>query len=221
MSSANKFRIAAIVVAALILAYAPASLYSELFSTKKPSLPADPSKIVSEKLEPSLATTISPLRADLEGNHALALGLTALRPGTGSLSAADVQNNMEGQEAIKAALKKTPYRSELWLVLALLQTQRKTDNKQIIEALKMSYFTAPNDAQLMPLRLYTSARSEALADGDLRELARGDVRLMLIRQLELRGAVSTAYVAGSNVGKTFIEEAVQSIDPKLATLLRK
>ena len=44
---------------------------------------------------------------------------------------------------------------------------------------------------------------------------------MLIRQLELRGAVSTAYGAGSNVGKTFIEQAVQSIDPKLVSLLRK
>ena len=221
MGSANIFRIVAVVVAALILAYAPASLYSDIFATKRPSLPADPSKMVSQKLEPSLAATISPLRADLEGDHALNLALTALRPRTSPLGAADVQKNTEGQEAIKAALKKTPYRSELWLVLALLQTQRNTDNKQIIEALKMSYFTAPNDAQLMPLRLYTAARSEALADGDLRELARGDVRLMLIRQLELREAVSTAYVAGSNVGKTFIEEAVQSIDPKLANLLRK
>ena len=221
MGSANTFRILAIVVAALILAYAPASLYSEIFATKRPPLPADPSKVVSQKLEPSLAATISPLRADLEGDHALALALGALRPGTTSLSAADVQKNVEGQEAVKEALKKTPYRSELWLVLALLQTQRKTDNKQIIEVLKMSYFTAPNDAQIMPLRLYTAAHSEALADGDLKELARGDIRLMLIRQAELRGAVTAAYVAGSNVGKTFIEEAVQSIDPKLASLLRK
>jgi hypothetical protein len=221
MSLANKFRIVAIVVAALILAYAPASLYSEIFSTKRPPLPADPSRITAPKLEPSLANTISPLRADLEGNRALSLALTALQPGTGPLSAADVQKNMEGEEAIKEVLRQAPYRSELWLVLATLQTQRKTGNKQIIEALKMSYFTAPNDAQLMPLRLYTAAHSDALADGDLKELARGDVRLMLIRQSDLREAVSSAYFAGSNVGRTFIEEAVQSVDPKLVSLLRK
>jgi hypothetical protein len=128
---------------------------------------------------------------------------------------------MEGEEAIKEVLRQAPYRSELWLVLATLQTQRKTGNKQIIEALKMSYFTAPNDAELMPLRLYTATRSDALADGDLKELARGDIRLMLIRRSDLRGAVSSAYFAGTDVGKTFIEEAVQSIDPKLAGLLRK
>jgi hypothetical protein len=221
MSSANKFRIVAIVVAALILAYAPASLYSEIFSTKRPQLPADPSRITAQKLEPSLANTISPFRADLEGNRALALALTALQPGTGTLSAADVQRNIEGEEVIKAALRQAPYRSELWLVLAALQTQRNTGNKQIIEALKMSYFTGPNDAELMPLRVYIAAQSDALADGDLKELARGDVRLMLIRQSDLRGAVSSAYSAGSNVGKTFIEEAVQSIDPKLTGLLRK
>jgi hypothetical protein len=221
MNSANKFRAAAIIVGALIAVHATTSFFSEVFSPGQPTLPTDPSKIESQAPGPDLTTIVSPFRADLEGNHALTLALRTVRPGTGPLSAADAQKNAETQEVIKRVLKDAPHRSELWLVLALLQTQRKSGGQQIIEALKMSYFTAPNDARLMPLRLYTAALSEALEDADLKELARGDVRLMLLRQSDLRPAVSSAFFAGSNVGKKFLEDAVQSIDPQFTPLLRK
>jgi hypothetical protein len=69
--------------------------------------------------------------------------------------------------------------------------------------------------------LYTAALSEALEDADLKELARGDVRLMLLRQSDLRPAVSSAFFAGSSVGQQFLEDAVQSIDPQFSPLLRK
>jgi hypothetical protein len=48
----------------------------------------------------------------------------------------------------------------------------------LIEALKMSYLTARNDAGLMAVRLDLATSSNALADPDVRELARGDVRLI-------------------------------------------
>ena len=85
----------------------------------------------------------------------------------------------------------------------------------------MSYFTAPNDAKLMPLRLYTTAKLDALADADLKELARGDVRLMLIRQSNLKASVLSAYRAGSSLGRAFLEDAVQSIDPEFVSVLQK
>ena len=50
----------------------------------------------------------------------------------------------------------------------------------LIEALKMAYFTAPNDARLMAVRLDLATSFDALADPDVRELARGDVRLILL-----------------------------------------
>src|SRR6202011_564893 len=101
------------------------------------------------------------------------------------------------------------------------QTLRRSGSREIIEALKMSYFTAPNDVQLMPLRLYTAALSNALSDPDLKELARRDVRLMLIRQPDLKPFVRSAYPRGSSLGKTFLEEPPQSIDPYFVSVLRK
>lgn len=223
MNPANRFRVAAIVIAVLTTGYATASMFSEVFSVSRPPLPLDPSGIAGRSISQSArwAAFAAPLRTDLKANYALALALTALRPDRKALSAADIQKNMEAQEEVKQVLKAAPHNSDLWLALALLQTQRKSGDRQTIEALKMSYFTAPNDAQLMPLRLYTAAASEALSDGDLQELARGDVRLMLLRQADLKASVLTAYQAGSNVGRKFLEDAVQSIDPASASALRK
>ena len=223
MNSANKFRAAAIVVAVLTAVYTFAAFFAEIFSPRPPALPPDTSKIATQTIEPigQWAAAISPFRADLESNYALALALMALRPDKAALSGADAQRNADSQADVVRALKAAPYNSQLWLVLALLQSQGKSGGRQIIEALKMSYFTAPNDAQLMPLRLYTTARLDALADADLKELARGDVRLMLIRQSNLKASVLSAYRAGSSLGKAFLEDAVQSIDPEFVSVLRK
>ena len=223
MNSANKFRVAAIVVAVLAAAYAFTSLFSETFSPRQPALPADPSKIARQTIGPTAqwAVTVSPFRADLEANYASTVALMALRPDNQALSVADAQRNADSQEEVKRVLKAAPYNSELWLLLALLQTQHKSGGRQIIEALKMSYFTAPNDAQLMPLRLYTAALSDALADPDLKELASGDVRLMLIRQPDLKPSVLFAYRRGSSIGRAFLEDTVQSIDPDFFSVLRK
>jgi len=223
MNSANKFRVAAIVVAVLTAVYAFSSFFSEIFLLRQPALPADPSKIVTVAIGPIVqwGATVSPFRADLETNYALTLALLALRPDNGSLSAAQAQKNADSQEEVIRVLKAAPHNSQLWLVLALLQTQRKSGGRQIIEALKMSYFTAPNDAQIMPLRLYAAALSDAFSDFDLQELARGDVRLMLTRQSDLKASVLSAYRAGSVLGKKFLEDAAQSIDPEFVSVLRK
>lgn len=223
MNSASRFRVVAIVVAALTAVYAFASLFSEIFSARHPALPTDPSRVVVQPIGPAarLAAAISPFRADLEGNYAATVALTALRPDNAVLSAAGAQANADAQDDVVRVLKAAPHNSELWLLLALLQTQQKAASRQIIEALKMSYFTAPNDVQLMPLRLYTAALSSALSDPDLKELARGDVRLMLVRQPGLKPFLLFAYRQGSSLGKTFLENAVQSIDPEFVSVLRK
>jgi hypothetical protein len=223
MNAANKFRVAAIVVAVLTAGYAFASVFPEIFSPRPPALPADLSKIAVQAPGPAAqwVAAIAPFRPDLEANYASTMALMALRPDDAALSAADAQRNLNSQEDVVRVLKAAPHRSELWLLLALLQIQHKSGGRQIIEALKMSYFTAPNDVQLMPLRLYTAARADALSDPDLKELARGDVRLMLTRQPDLKSSVVLAYRHGSSLGKMFLEDTVQSIDPEFVSVLRK
>ena len=72
----------------------------------------------------------------------------------------------------------------------------------------------------MPVRLDTATLFNALLDPDLKELARGDVRLMVTRRPELRTAVVSAYRRASSVGKALLEDAVQSIAPSFLPTLR-
>jgi hypothetical protein len=220
-NSVSSFRIAAIVVAVLMALYSVTSLFSEFFSLSRPLLPADPSKIASQQIELTArwAAGISLFQADPDANYAMTLALQALRPDNAARSAERVQESVEARENVVGVLKAAPYNSALWVLLALLQAQRSPGGRPIIETLKMSYFTAPTDARLMPLRLYAVARSDALSDPDLQELARGDVRLMLTRKVDLKAAVVSAYQRASSLGKTFLEESVRSIDPTFVPVL--
>jgi hypothetical protein len=83
----------------------------------------------------------------------------------------------------------------------------------------MSYLTARADVDLIPARLSVVATSVAVGDAELKGLAGGDIRLILTRRPDLKGALKSAYRQGSVDGKAFIEAAVQSIDPGFAQTL--
>jgi hypothetical protein len=127
--------------------------------------------------------------------------------------------NQEAQAAAKQALLVGPHDSRIWLVLALLRSQRNPRDPQVAELLKMSYFTGPNFLEVVPTRLQAVATSAALDDLDLQELARGDVRLILTCRPDLRTTITDAYRRGSPAGKLFIEDSVKIIDPKFAASL--
>jgi hypothetical protein len=222
MNSLNNFRIALVTSALVIGTYASASSLAEINFPDRPGFPTDPTKIMS----PSAGETsnwmeaVSPFRSDLEGSHALIVALQALQSRKEGAAATQPEENARAQATVKRALSIAPYNSGLWLALALLQAQHDPRDPALVEALKMSYFIAPNDPQLMPVRLDTATLFDALADPDLKELVRGDLRLMLTRQADLKTAVVSAYQRASSLGKAFLEEAVQSIDPGFVPTLR-
>jgi hypothetical protein len=216
------FRIALVVQSLVIGVYALGSAYAEFSSQNRPPFPSDPVKIDSPStaVVPSWLQAVSPFRSDLESNHALIVAIQAARSGRERPAAEQSARNASAQVRVKRALSVAPYRSELWLALALLQSQRNPRDPLLTESLKMAYFTAPNDARLMTVRLDTATLLDALADPDVKELARGDVRLMVTRQPELRTAVVSAYRRASSLGKAFLEATVQSVDPSFLTTLR-
>jgi len=222
MISLNNFRVVLVVFALLVGTYALASIVAETLSAGRPAFPSDPGKILSPAAEeqPGWLGAVSPFWSDLEADHALILALQALASGKQRPANEAQAENAGAQAAVKQTLSTAPYDSELWLALALLRAQRSPRDPAVTEALKMSYFVAPNDPQLMPVRLDTATLFDALSDPDLKELVRGDLRLMLTRQADLKVAVVAAYRRASNLGKTFLEEAVRSIDPAFIPLLR-
>ena len=211
------FRIALIALALTLGCYGLLSEAVEWNAAARPTFPSGPENIAAPSGDvPAWSGRIPLFRSDLQSNDALIIALQAIqggRLGTGA-------SNDQARSRVRQALSAAPYDAELWLALALLETQRAPNSQAAIEALKLAYFTAPNDARLMPVRLDTATASDALVDPELAELARGDVRLMLMRRPELKTAIVLSYRRASKQGKAFLEQAVQTIDPSFVAALR-
>jgi hypothetical protein len=217
-----KLRVAAAVMGFIMMIYASATLVSDMLSSGRPAFPADPTHMTALPIGPfeDWAAITSPLRGPIEANYAMLLGLKALRSG-GEKPAAE-QNNLtkSAQTAARKALSLSPYDAQIWLLAAMLESRINQRSSKIADSLMMSYFTAPNDAALMPVRLDTATLFGAVANPDLAELARGDVRMILTRRPDLRVAISNAYRRASAEGKAFLEQAVGAIDPQFLPVLR-
>jgi hypothetical protein len=222
MSSFRTLRIVLVALASILGCYAFASAMAELGSFEPPAFPSEPTKISSPSTGevPGWLETVSPFRSDLEANHALIAALAAIQSTKQRSANGLPAENARARARVRQTLSIAPYNAELWLALALLQAQDDPHDPTLTEALKMAYFTAPNDARLMPVRLDTATSFDALGDPDLKELVRGDIRLMVMRHPELRSAVVSAYRRASSLGKAFLVEAVQSIDPSFLPILR-
>lgn len=218
MNSVTYVRICLMILGLALGCYGFASAAAELIAVPRPAFPADPTRMALSDDAPGWREAVPLFRSDLESNHALVAALQTIQRGKPGGGASP--DNMRARSRVKQALSMAPYDAELWLALALLESQHDPSGPAMLEALKMTYFTAPNDTRLMPVRLDTATRFDALFDPDLAELARGDVRLMLTRHADLKTAVVQAYRRASKQGKGFLEQAVKAIDPSFVATLR-
>lgn len=217
MTQLWKFRIAAFVLCLAISGVSVKNLWAEMLRPAPSAFPDASTGIPSRGEIDSArrAASIAPDRSDLQADAALALAAEALQGVAGYRP----DLNQEAQSAARRALAAGPLDSRLWLVLARLQAQQALRDPRIAETLKLSYFTGPNSGNLIPARLATVVSSDGLNDPDLKELARGDVRLILTRHPELKPALVAAYRGAAPQGKQFLEESIKSIDPKFETSL--
>jgi hypothetical protein len=214
-----KFRLLALVIVAFVGLFSITSLVAEFIRPAALPLPSRDSKPPSPQAVSAaeLAATIAPFRTDLKADHAIALAGNALRS---TASDAQAQDNGTAQSAVRSALKLGPHDSRMWMVLAQLQAQKNLGDPLVTEALKMSYLTGPNRAELIPTRLDMVTLNNALNDADLTELAGSDVRAILTQYPDQRPALIRDYVRASATGKKFLEDSVGLLDPAFAASLR-
>jgi hypothetical protein len=194
-------------------AFAISNLCSELLRASPPYSLATANVPTEDQIAAATrATSIAPLRTELKADMALALAARALRGPVGYLP----DLNLDAQSAAKHALVAGPHDAQVWLMLGQLQAQQSMLDPQIAESLKMSYFTAVNSLNLISARLRAVSETAAVQDADLRELARGDIRLILTRRPDLKLALLDIYRRGQPEGRQFIEESVKAIDPNFA-----
>jgi hypothetical protein len=159
------------------------------------------------------AAGIGVVRGDLWGESAYTYAdLLWADPGSNA-----ARTEEQAHARLEKAIDYAPHQASVWVLLAGLAARYRWSDFNVTEALKMSYYTGPNEEALLPLRLRLAAQS-ALDDIELQELVRRDLRLLLASQR--KSVVAEAYDGASPSGKRFIEGAVSEIDPASLGSLR-
>jgi hypothetical protein len=217
----DRFRIATLLTALVLGWFAIATIFAEALTPKTQQFSqalALPDPIPYGSLA-DWAVTAAPLRGDLLADIAMARAAPVLNLGKAPPSPEIMATREAALTTAKQSLSLAPHSSSTWLLVAMLQSGGPRQ-EAAAEALKMSYLTSPADANLIPARLAILSASTAIADVELKNLARGDIRLILTRRPDLKAAITNAYLRGSADGKAYIAEVVRSLDPGFAASLQ-
>jgi hypothetical protein len=175
-------------------------------------------RIEQEKINraASLATT----RGDLWAQSAFTYAGQIWADQAMDLSTGD-RPNTEVMKSLTQALRYAPHRGEVWLMFAAMADRYRWQNYQPRELLKMSYYTAPNDIKILPLRLNVSLHAAGvIEDDELRDMIRRDVSFILTRAPSLKPNLTSAYRSASQQGKALVEQLIAQIDPGYLGLVR-
>jgi len=185
---------------------------AEFYHTRVIRIAPDAQAGLSTRLEQDRAqhaAALASLRGDLWAESALAYSSQLwnakadLRPEITKAVQTDLEN----------AVRYSPHRGDIWLMFAGMAARYKWKDYKPSSLLKMSYYTAPNEAELIPLRLMISLR-EWTDDPELQDLILHEIRVVLTRLPNLRSSLSAAHQAASPEGKAAVERQLMSITGK-------
>ncbi|MBR0960114.1 hypothetical protein [Bradyrhizobium japonicum] len=154
-------------------------------------------------------------------NAATISGFTATL-GPKSDKATDPRNTGRSADlnTFSAVLEYSPLRGDVWLMLAALSKQHAA-TYDTTSLLKMSYYTAPNALDLIPLRLSVALGTDAaVKEPELRDLIRRDLKVAITSRIALRPAIAAAYQSASADGRAFAESSIAELDPGYVQKLR-
>jgi hypothetical protein len=123
--------------------------------------------------------------------------------------------NFDPSPAIQTASR------DVWLMFAALADQYKWSGYQPSLLLKMSYYTAPNELALLPLRPNVSLHAKGVIDdAELQDMVRRDISVILTRAPALKPALVAAYRSALPQGKIVAERVIFEIDPGYLGVVR-
>jgi hypothetical protein len=166
------------------------------------------------------AASLAVVRGDLWAESAFTYGGLLWIDQAMELDAGD-QFHMEALKPLTRALRYSPHRGDVWLMFAALADEYKWSGYQPILLLKMSYYTAPNELALFPLRLNVSLHAKGVVDdAELQDMVRRDISVILTRAPALKPALVAAYRSALPQGKVFAERVISEIDPGYLGVVR-
>ena len=216
-------RIVVGVLAALLGILALWILSGELTSPRLsyfPSSPDEANAMYAVRDSAATAAELGMVRGDLWTVAAITTATPLLFGATGSSPEQASQAEVENMRAIAdRAARLSPHDSRIWLVLAGLDFRADGKNPKGTETLKLSYYTGPNEIDLMPLRLLLAVRSSAIFDEEVQSLVPLDIQRIIMLRPDLKSAIVLAYQNAPPKGREIIEAALKATDPSfLATM---
>jgi hypothetical protein len=205
------FRLYAIIFAVVLGLQAAWLLSAELMRVPLPFFPSDKSEIEyasAQRDRAAAAAWLGWLRGDLWADYALTADSRLLNDVPASAA------NDKTKPVSERALALASYDARLWLLLSAINAQSGWKDDKTLAQLKMSYYTAPNDTRLIPLRMVTAMQSQAIGDEELQGLAEHEIRTLTLRKPELKPIIVMAYRGASPAGRRFIEEKLAALDRK-------
>jgi hypothetical protein len=221
--SRTGFRVGAAVLGVLLAFEALWILSAEAFRPRLASFPAAAAAAAvapSERDKAELAAKIGLVRGDLWADYAMTLMPQLPQEIARGGAVASSHPAEVARAAAEKAASLAPHDSRIWLLLAAVASEIDRRARESDGALKMSYYTGPNELALMPLRLSIAARSNAIGDADLQLLVGQEIRTILTRKPELKPWILVAHRNASPAGKAFFESTVGALDPVLLTAMR-
>jgi hypothetical protein len=162
------------------------------------------------------AASVAILRGDLWAESGFALIAQGGSPAAG-LDRDDIPE--PALHAFTRALHYSPHRGDVWLMLAALASRHRSAGYDAAGLLKMSYYTAPNDLDLLPLRLRVALGSD-LTEPEVRDLIKRDISIVLSRSPALKPALAAAYFSASAGSRVIAESLISEIDPGYLKTMR-
>jgi hypothetical protein len=217
------FRLVIVFLSAVLGLQALWLLTIEVIRPQLPYFPASKAEsdaAAAHRLAAGIAANVGIIRGDLWADYAITSSAELLR-GSEDTKAAGSPEDIEKARAVAIAAATTaPSNSRMWLLLAEIEQRRDGAAQRALDFLKMSYYTAPNSAALIPSRLRLATRLAEFKDQDLQVLIGREVRTILIRRFDLRPALSTAYRDASPEGKRFIAAKTGEFDQTFSETIR-
>jgi hypothetical protein len=218
--SMGTFRAVVIIFAVLLACQAFWILVPELSRPPLIAFPHDKASapnLTANHSAAHLAAQFAMVRGDLWAQDALTYG--GFRGGEQTDGGDDVGTVADARNATERALLFAPHDARIWLALANIDSKFDRRNEKASAALRMSFYTGPNEVELIPARLQLALSLPAISDKDLQQLVTHDLRTIVTRRPELKPAISNAYQSASLEGQQFIQDVLKDLDPNLLSTL--
>lgn len=216
------FRLSLVAFGLVLAAQAGWILPAEYFHNHRIQLPVDqPTSLIArlERDNAQRAASLAVVRGDLWAESAFTYAGLLWRDSGAGLNLDDTLNK-DALTSLGHAVQYSPHRGDVWLVFAAMANRYDWRRYQPDALLKMSYYTAPNELALLPLRIKISLRPPLLQDAEIRDMLSRDIRTIMTRAPALRPALSTVYKTASAQGQAAVEHAVAESDPAYLATLR-